>query len=371
MALRINTARPGGPVGAPGPASAGGSADPAAAGARRLLAVVDHAVQPYNLGDLLIYMTGSLVAAEEVGASRIDFAFIADPARTPSDPIMAELVARDGPLPHLMAALPVLQLNPRLGGFHVFDRASDFEAFLLQHQERYHLWPSRELLAEQRYMFYDVFKAVHAFHARHGAIPQVAFSPALRAWTHRFYEAHAGGRVPVTVNLRNNPGFHAHRNSVLPAWKAFFEHCQGRVPVTFVVTCAASEIDPGLRACPNVVYAKDHQTGLLQDLALIRHAAFHLGAASGPAAMPIFGGSPYHVVHCDMLPHLALYEGALVQSGPAELRYAFAAGLQTFGTGPETAAGLVAELERIWASRDWPAGEAARRAAVFDGGGTC
>lgn len=337
---------------------------PPPAGARRLLAVVDHAVQPHNIGDLLIYMTGSLVAAEEVGAAAIDFAFVIDPGRGHADPIMAELVARDGALPHLLAALPVLQLNPRLGGVHVFDRLADFHAFLLANQERYLLWPSREALAAQRYVFYDVFKAVHAWHQRVGAIPQVAFDAGLRGWVRRLFERHAEGRVPVTVNLRNNAGFHAHRNSLLPAWKAFFDHCRGRFPVTFLVTCAASEIDPGLRACGNVVYAKDHHSTVLQDLSLIRHAAFHLGAASGPAAMPIFGTSPYHIVHCDMLPHLGLYGGALLQSGPTELRYAFAGAHQTFGTEPETTEGLIAAFQRIWGSRDWATGETARRAGL-------
>jgi len=353
MALRINASRPGPAI------------PPPVAGARRLLAVIDHAFQPYHLGDLLLYMTGTLVAAEEAGVSTVDVAFIVDPSRTPADPIMAALVAKDSGLPHLMAALPVLQLNPRLGAFLVFDRLADFTAYFEQNQGRYQLWPPAPLLVEGRYLFYEVFKAVHAHHRRRGAIPQVAFSAALRGWTRDFLERHAAGRVPVTVNLRNNPGFHSHRNSVLPAWKAFFQHCQERLPVTFLVVCAASEMDPGLRACPNVVYAKDHHTTMLQDLALVRHAAFHLGAASGPAAMPVFGAAPYHIVHCDMLPHLAVYGGALVQSGPTEVRFAFARDLQTFGTEVETAESLLHEFGRMWTSRDWAADEPRRRAGLF------
>jgi hypothetical protein len=334
-------------------------------GTRRLLAVVDHAVQPYNIGDLLIYMTGTLMAAAEAGAPAIDFAFLVDPTRRPSDPIMAELVAKDTPFPLLFAALPILQLNPRLGAFHVFDRLADFQEFHLQNQERYQLWPSREALSEGRYLFYDVFKGANSFNQRYGFIPQVTFGDSLRGWTSRFFQRHSEGRVPVTVNLRNNSAFHGHRNSVLPAWKAFFERCQGLVPVTFIVTCAASELDAGLRACPNVVYAKDHHTSVVQDLALIRHAAFHIGTASGPAAMPIFGASPYHIVHCDMAPHLAVYEGSLVRTGPTELRYAFARELQTFGTEAETAESLALEFDRMWASRDWPAFEVERRASVL------
>jgi hypothetical protein len=48
------------------------------------------------------------VAAAEVGAPAIDFAFLVDPARPPADPNMRALIAQDTPLPHLFAALPFL-----------------------------------------------------------------------------------------------------------------------------------------------------------------------------------------------------------------------------------------------------------------------
>ena len=54
MVIRINTT---------GRPSAASPPDLPPLGTRRLLAVIDHAFQPYNIGDLLIYMTGTLVAA--------------------------------------------------------------------------------------------------------------------------------------------------------------------------------------------------------------------------------------------------------------------------------------------------------------------
>lgn len=353
MAIRINTSRP---------TSTHGTAQ---GEAQRLLAVIDYAFQPYNLGDLLLYLTGMLIAAEEAHAPAIDVAFIVDSARRPADPIMADLVKRESGHSLLMAALPVLQLNPRLGAIHVFDRLDDFRAFFEQNRSRYHLWPSASILEEGRYLFYEVFDAVNAYHRRCGAIPQVAFSPKLRGWTRDFLERHAAERVPVSVNLRNNPGFHSHRNSVLTAWGAFFRYCADRVPVTFIVVGAANEMDPDLRACPNVVYAKDHHSSVLQDLSLVRHSAFHIGAASGPAAMPVFGAAPYHIVHCDMLPHIALYRGALVQSSPSEVRFAFSSILQTFGTEQETAESLLHEFDRMWRHGEWSRGEARRRDELF------
>jgi hypothetical protein len=115
-----------------------------------------------------------------------------------------------------------------------------------------------------------------------------------------------------------------------------------------------------LRACPNVVFAKDHHQRD-QDLALIRHAST---SAPPPPRGHAHLRAAYHIVHCDMAPHLAAYRGSLVRSGPAELRYSFARELQTFGTEPETAESLAAEFGRIWSSRDWLQDEPARRAAA-------
>ncbi|MBI3129738.1 MAG: hypothetical protein HYZ13_00125 [Acidobacteria bacterium] len=318
-----------------------------------LLVVVDYAVQPYNIGDLLIYMTGALVAAEEAGCDGIDWCFISDPKQVPQDPIMASLVSADNHLFHLMTFLPQIQLLPGLQEVHVFTDQEAFDRFVERRGLERPIWPTLEALRAKHYMFYDIFKLVHRFYAREGRIPALRFSDHLRSWAESFYRTHAVGRVPVTVNLRNNPHFHTHRNSNLAAWDALFRHCEGRLPVQFVITCASSEADDTLRSRSNVVFSKDSNTSVLQDLALIDGAAFHLGSPSGPAALPIFGTQPYFIFNCDMQPHLQAYDGALLETCEGELRYAFARGHQAFGLQAETAEVLIAGFERIWQSRDW------------------
>jgi hypothetical protein len=340
---------------------------PAEEGARKLLAVVDFCAQPYSIGDLLIYMTGSLVAARAAGADKIDFCLVSDPDSTPADPIMARLVTRDNHYQHLMSLLPIMQLNPLLGAIHVFDSTADFHAYLLRNEAGSHLWPSRADLAAKKYMYYDNIKAIHRFHQRHSTILGPRFNGDLRRWVLGFFQRQAGARVPVSINLRNNPEIHAHRNSNLPAWKAFFETCNDRYPVQFIVTCATSEIDERIRACPNVVFAKDHHSSIIQDLALIHHSAFHMGASSGPATIPLLGTSPYHIFHCDMLPHVNLYEGAVVRSDEFNLRFAFAQGLQSFGIVPETTEVILHQFERIWSSRNWVGERSAQIASVSAG----
>lgn len=337
------------------PVHPGGTAPEAG---RRLLAVYDLSAQPYSIGDVLTHVMGSLIEAEAQGLDRVDYAFISDPTRPPVDPVMRSLIREDNRHFHLMSILPVVQLSPRLGSVHVFDSFRGLGTFLDATSGSHFLWPSRADLEAGRYMYYEILKAVHRRHGQGDGPPRFRFNPDLIQWARSLFQVHAPGKLPVTVNLRNNPRFHAERNSNLPAWKAFFDQVADRVPVTFFITCAATEVTPELRACRNVIFAKDLHTNLVQDLALIQHSAFHIGASSGPATMCLFDTRPYHFFNSDVLPHLAHYGGALVTTPEGDLRFAFSLDLQRFGTEPETTETILARFQEIWTSREWvdPAG---------------
>jgi hypothetical protein len=349
MAIRINGSTPGATRPAPGTGALARSGD-----GPRLLVPIDFSVQPYSLGDLVAYLMGSLVVALERGCARVDVAIASDPGVPPNDPVMAAYATRDSHLRRLLALLPLLELHPLLGAVHVFTSRRELLDLLSDRAAACALWPSRPEIDARKYMYYDAIQAVHGFHERRGSIPQLRVSADLRRWAQAFFARLEPGRVPVTVNLRNNKGFHAHRNSNLEAWTEFLRVVAADRPVSFFVTGSPDEMDPGIRALPHVVYTKDHHTDTLQDLALIAEAAFHLGASSGPATIPLYGRRPYYIVNADVLPHLRLYGGALVQVASGELRFGFAGPLQTFGVVPETAALLRAQFERIWGSRDWP-----------------
>ena len=323
------------------------------AAARRLLTIIDYAVQPYSIGDFLVYLMGSLVAAESAGAQKVDLCLLSDPSRPHADPIMRSRVNAQNHYSHLMSFLPLVELHPQLGSLFIFDTTAAMMTYAAQSGENYDLWPSAAALGERKYMYYDIFKMLSEHHRQHGEIPRFKFSPDLSDWTDAFFHQHAASTVPVTVNLRNNPDFHAHRNYSLAAWKEFFERCHETVPVKFIITGAASEVDPSLRTLPNVVFAKDHQTTLLQDLALIHFATFHLGSSSGPTIMAIFGTKPYYIFNCDCLPYLAHYGGAMLQNGAGELQCSFAQKLQSFGVVLETADEIWHQFQKIWCSRDW------------------
>jgi glycosyltransferase involved in cell wall biosynthesis len=319
---------------------------------RRLLTIIEYSVQPYNIGDFLIYLMGTIVAAEMEGAEKVDLCIISDPSQPHPEPIMRKRINAQNHYAYLMSFLPLVELHPRFGSLFVFDSVPAMHDFLRK-SSGYRLWPSAADVSARKYMYYDTLKLLNLHHQQKGEIPRFQYLPALHDWTRSFFQTHTPNAVPVTINLRNNPNFHGHRNYVPEAWQGFFERCQNRFPVKFIITCAASEVDPGLRKLANVVFAKDHQSTLLQDLALINFSAFHLGSPSGPSILPAFGTRPYHVVNSDATPYLDHYGGAMVLNDAGELQFAFASPLQTFGVAPETAVGLWQQFEKIWNSQDW------------------
>lgn len=320
---------------------------------RRLLTIIDYSAQPYSIGDFLIYLMGSLVAAEAAGVDKIDFCLLSDPSNPPLDPIMRSRVNAENHYSHLMSFLPIVELNPRLGSLFIFDSVIKLNAFLAKAGGSYHLWPSRAEIQEQKYMYYDIFKMLHVYHQQHSALPVFRYNADLTRWSESFMQRHAPAAVPVTVNFRSNPHFHATRNYQPNAWRTFFERCEGKVPVKFIIICAASEVDESLRDLTNVVIAKDHHTTLLQDLALIHFAAFHLGSSSGPATLPIFETRPYHNFNSEALPHVHLYGGSLFHNPEGNLQFSFARELQALGNVPETVDGIWHQFDKIWTSHDW------------------
>ena len=322
---------------------------------RRLLTIIDYVVQPYSIGDFLVYLMGSMVATESAGTEKVALCLLSDPSRPPIDPIMRNLVNEQNHYSHLIPFLSLAELHPRLGSLFVFNSATELNTFLAKAGDTYNIWPSAAMLQQQKYMLYENFKLIKEYHERIGDIPRFRFNATLANWADAFFREHSPNAVPVTINFRNNPHFHSHRNYIITAWKEFFERCRKTVPVKFFVTCTASEVDPSLRGLSNLVFAKDNLTTLLQDLALIHFASFHLGSASGPIAIPIFGTQPYHIFNCDILPHIIHYGGAIIKNEDGELQCSFAHKLQSFGVLPETTDGIWQQFQKIWSSRDWVA----------------
>ncbi|MGH8678563.1 MAG: hypothetical protein ACREUQ_09465 [Burkholderiales bacterium] len=327
------------------------SAFPALTGARhsatrRLLLIYDFASQPFSVGDILIFQEASLVLREMHGLGEIDFAAVYDPAKpVVADPAFSQ-IDPDSFLFHLSSFLPAAQVNPHLGSLFLFDSHRRLESFIADNISDYHVWPTLAQYASREYLFYYCFNELfYSYYQQHGVLPRLASRPAAAAWAAQFVKHHVHPAIPVTVQLRRNSANPA-RDSNYDSWLAFFEHCEGRYPVKFVVVCAPSEVDARLRGQPNVIVAKDHCTTVEQDLALIEAAQIHMGATSGPGTIAQFSSKPYCMFNLRM--DTDSVKG-FVHEGNRN-RFFFSSPVQTWIVGEETPELLVGEFERLWAA---------------------
>lgn len=323
---------------------------------RRILAVYDTSSQPFSVGDLLIFQEASLVLCEKHQVEAVDFVIVYDPENpASSDPVFAGTVTEDNVLYHLASLLPLAQVNQKLGSLFVFNSHERLQSFINDNADRYHVWPSGWKVATREYLSPVVFnELLYSHYKEHGSIPNLSCRPFLKNWAEGFYREHVCPQVPVTVNVRNNKGWHLHRNSQMDSWIDFFRHCESRYPVKFIIICAYSEIDERLRNCPNVILAKDHHTGVEQDMALIHTSAMHMGAGSGPATMAWFNSKPYLMVNTVLkMGEFYEREGMIERVDSDDIqRFWFAGPNQRVAKGKETAELLIREFSKMWLAID-------------------
>ena len=322
-------------------------------GERRLLLIYDTSSQPFNIGDILMMQEGSLVLREKHEIDLVDFAVVYDPKHpAPPDPAFSSITEGNA-LYHLASILPVAQVNQHLGSLFLFNSHANLERFIADNADYYQVWPSAWKFGSQQYLYYEVFNdLLYGHYKQHGSIPHLTCRQFLADWARAFYAAHVQPSVPVTVNVRNNPVFHTQRNLRLECWLEFFHHCEARYPVKFLIICARAEIDERLRECPNVILAKDHHTGIEQDLALIHASAIHMGAGSGPVSMAWFSDKPYLMVNTAYGPKYFAHPEMIHQEDEKVQRFWFAGPLQRITEGPETTEVLIREFARMWAAVD-------------------
>lgn len=320
---------------------------------RRLLAVYDTSCQPFSVGDMLLMQEASLLLCEKQHVNIVDFALVYDPKRPAmSHPAFASIV-EDNATYHLASILPIAQVNQHLGSVFVFNSHWHLQRFIADNADLYHVWPSGWKFATQEYLYHSIFNdLLYSHYKEHGSIPHLSCRPFLRHWAEAFYQEHVHPHVPITVNMRNNKAFDTHRNLRLECWVEFFQYCDTRYPAKFVVICAQTEIDDRVRRCPNVIIAKDHQTGIEQDLSLIHTAAIHMGADSGPVVMAIFNNKPYLIVSTAVGPHYFSRPEMLQADEEPFLHFWFAGPSQRYAAGVETTELLIKEFARMWAAVD-------------------
>jgi hypothetical protein len=313
-------------------------------GKRRLMMIYDFASQPFSIGDILVIQEASLVLRQVAGLDRVDLAFVYDPTSPVVPDLAFSQIDPENFLWHLSTVLQAAQVNPHLGSLFLFDSHRRLEEFASGSLHVYEIWPPLRQYASREYLYYRVFNEIlFDYFQEEKTLPRLESRAPAKAWAKAFLERHVGSDVAVTVQLRRNPA-NSERDTDYDSWMRFFEFCQRRYPVKFIIICAQNEVDLSLRQISNVVVAKDHCTSVEQDLALIEAAAIHMGASSGPGAIAIFSGKPYCLFNTDL--QLDLYRGSIREGHRATLFFGNSS--QSFLFGRENPDLIATEFERMW-----------------------
>jgi hypothetical protein len=311
--------------------------------------IYDLSAQPFSIGDILVIQEASLVLREKWHLDVVDFALVYDPERPTCDDLSFSKITSENISYHLASVFPAAQINQHLGSLFIFTPHEQLETFIANNAKSYCVWPTAMEYAKREYLYYTVFNdLLYEYHREHGRIPHLSCREFLIRRAQSFYAENIYPEIPVTVQIRNNKSISPSRNLRMECWIEFFKHCEGRYPVKFIVICGRNEVDERLRDCRNVIIAKDQLTSLEEDLAFISTAALHMGAASGPGTVAIFGAKPYLLVNSTLTP--SLYRD-MIQEGEF-VRFYFASESQRLTLEPETTELLIKEFARMWAAVD-------------------
>jgi hypothetical protein len=328
-------------------------------GNNRILLIYDTTSQPFSIGDFLVIQETSLALTHQFSAEFADIAIVYD-ARSPdkADIVFKNVVSTDNVLLHLASMMPVLNLNPKIGSIFVFNSKLALEDFVVKNIKEYlNIWPSFFEYGSGKYLNTHAFNTVlYDFFQKNGYIPSLSSSDSLKSWAMSFIHENIYPKVPITINIRNNPLWDNRRNSRISEWNKFFRYTEKAYPeAIFIILCATKEIPAKFRELSNVVIAKDFSTELDQELSLIEFSAAHLGTNSGPAAMAYFNNNPYCIFSLliDGIHHeLFLKEDMVIHLNDDFYKFWFASNMQKFSSKPEELGSLISVFEEIWLKID-------------------
>lgn len=326
---------------------------------KRILAIWDFRSQPYSIGDLVLLHEVALVLCHQHDVGLVDICLLAEP-NNPARPSFTNLnVNSKNYLDMILSLVPVVLAGQHIGELHYFDSHRNLEKYIADNVHKYYVWPSAITYACERDLNQLSMEFITDFYKKYHFIPSLSFRPALVDWAKSFLRQHVVPNTPIVVHLRNAGQGYDSRNSRMDAWLEFFQYCQDRFPAHFVVICAKREVDERLRSLSNVVIAKDFDTTVDQDLALIQCAPAYMGMSSGPSIVAILGQKPYSILNA----YLGGYSKILVKHSWG-VSFVFANEHQRWMIGPETTQLLADEFSRLFSVIDVPSWQQSLAASI-------
>lgn len=318
----------------------------------KIFGIYDLNVMPHSIGDIVTFIAAIQTVRYRNNFDYYDICFIANNKQCKEN-LFNDLITNHNHLHYFQKLVDTIQINNSVKSIYYCNDYEEFyELYQLKRISNF-VWPELPAINNKEYLHYRIYNELHKFNQEYRFIPNIFNSDFLTKWAFAFFEKHTGDAIPITINIRNNKLFSEHRNARLDAWLDFFSYCREKYPVKFVLICAKSEIDQRYYEFANVLVAKSLDTTISQEISLIANSSLHLGSASGPATICPFVNHPSLLLNADVLPHINLYNGALVPyRDDKHVRLSFSKELQYYSTFPETADYLIDEFEKLWNAVD-------------------
>jgi hypothetical protein len=267
---------------------------------KRVLGIYHFQENAGYLGDMIDYYAILNVLRVEQGLSKVDLCYIDDPSNSNQPVSRKRLETIPG---YKETMIELRALLPHQGAIFQFDSDIAFETFFHSHYKRYvtwpkysryHSWPSRidyKEIPDNGFPYANTYFPLNRFFKNHGALPTISCPERLLAWAREFVNRQVFPAAPVTAQIRFNSDSPA-RNTDIGAWADFFRRMESREDIKFILISRREEIVPELRALKNVIYSKDHASGVLQDLALLQVSRLSMFSDAGFCTYPWFAGLP-------------------------------------------------------------------------------
>ncbi len=245
------------------------------------------------LGVLIEFLTRLLCQAELKNIKKIDIAFIYDSESPITNPKFSQYINASNLHYHLAEIIPILNTAPKLGSVLFFDSHSNFEYFLAENGVRYHTEPSFSEYLKGVTAIERNFAVIRDFYLEKKFVPQLEFKQTTIKWARAFIKKYTGDKLMVSINLRFNSQFTPDRNADLEVWSNLFKYANDKYPnIAFIILGRKGELGDRFKNFPNIIFSKDFNTNVEQDLALIHCAFFHMGTTSGLASLAYYGNTP-------------------------------------------------------------------------------
>lgn len=317
---------------------------------KRILTIWDFRSQPYSIGDLLILQEVALILCHQHNVNLVDVCILAERFQ-PARPSFVSLNVNSHNYKELIISLfPVILTGQHIGAIYFFDSHCYLEKYVVDNIHRYCVWPTGYLYATMEDLNLLSLTFICEFYKKYNFIPYLSFRTELVNWAKLFIKQHISPMIPIVIQLRNAKGYNPSRNSNIDAWLEFFQYCENRFPVTFIIICAKSEVEEQLRSLSNILIAKDFDTTIDQDLALIYCAAAYMGMSSGPSTVAVFTSKPYSIFKA----HLDSYPNDLRVKHQWGENFVFSNEHQRWISGIETSPILIDEFSRLLSIIDVP-----------------